>query len=380
MTKLMTDSTLFESDWDAVVIGAGPAGASMATLLARSGKQVLLIDRAEFPRGKVCGCCLSGRAVATIHRLGFESVLLDAIPVERFRFACRTGQVDLPTVGGLSISREALDATIVQLAVTSGATFLSGWTAEIGEISDDRRIVKIKRHLESIVLQCRVILACGGLGQVIEAESKETEQAVQRHSKIGVGATLKHESAFPSRTIIMATGKAGYVGLVQLPDGRLDLAAALQGEAIKKMGGLSPLIQSLLEECHIPLPQSFLSAEWKGTIPLTRTRRYVAAERVFVLGDAAGYIEPFTGEGMAWAFSGAEELLPIALSAINHWERQHARAWEVTYKKSVARKQWVCRLMKILLNHPAIISPVISTLNDFPQLASPFLRAIHGTP
>ena len=62
--------------WDVIVVGAGPGGALLAGLLARSGKQVLLVDKGEFPRHKVCGCCLNGTSLAVLERCGLGSLVL----------------------------------------------------------------------------------------------------------------------------------------------------------------------------------------------------------------------------------------------------------------------------------------------------------------
>ena len=79
--------------WDALVIGAGPAGSVTARELARRGRRVLLVDRATFPRSKVCGGCLNGAAIRTLERLGLGRVLEGALPLDdapcRGRGRCR---------------------------------------------------------------------------------------------------------------------------------------------------------------------------------------------------------------------------------------------------------------------------------------------------
>ena len=73
--------------FDALVIGAGPAGSVTARELARRGCRVLLVDKAHFPRAKVCGCCLNGAAAATLERLGLAHVVADAVPLNRVTVA-----------------------------------------------------------------------------------------------------------------------------------------------------------------------------------------------------------------------------------------------------------------------------------------------------
>jgi 2-polyprenyl-6-methoxyphenol hydroxylase-like FAD-dependent oxidoreductase len=103
----------------------------------------------------------------------------------------------------------------------------------------------------------------------------------------------------------MATGRGGYVGLVRVEDGRLDMAAAFDPVFVKSVGGLGAAAETILREVGWPAPPALAEEPWKGTPALTRRARRLAGHRCFVVGDAAGYVEPFTGEGMAWAVMSA---------------------------------------------------------------------------
>ena len=99
----------------------------------------------------------------------------------------------------------------------------------------------------------------------------------------------------------MAVGKGGYVGLVRVEDGGLNAAAAFERRFLRVCGGPAGAASRILSGSGFPAVSAFGEAEWRGTVALTRTTRPVAADRVFLIGDATGYVEPFTGEGMAWA-------------------------------------------------------------------------------
>src|SRR5260221_4741199 len=100
--------------WDAVVIGAGPAGAVAARELACRGVGVLLVDRGSFPRWKVCGACLNGAALATLEAggLGQQVRQLGAIPLSRMRMAVSGQSVEVPLAGHVALSRQAFDAAL----------------------------------------------------------------------------------------------------------------------------------------------------------------------------------------------------------------------------------------------------------------------------
>ncbi len=364
------------TDWDAIVVGAGAAGATSAYLLAKSGLSVLLLDKKKFPRDKVCGCCLSGRSVQTLSDIGLASVLDGAIACDTFVMGANHRQARLKTSGGMTISRSELDQRLVKQAIDMGVTFLQGETATIDAIQGDRRRVLIGNGRRHEIEQGKVVLACGGLGQRVTAEDQA--EKIEAHSKIGFAAILPPTQLFEPHTIYMATGSVGYVGLVVLEDGRLNIASALNADVIRANSHPGLIIEELIESAGFPVPDGLKSVRWTGTPLLTRRRHQLAAERLFVLGDAAGYVEPFTGEGMAWAFAGSQAGLPLVLSAVKLWDNQLCHQWEQVYRKTVTRRQWSIRILKMILNHPRLVSTTLPVLQLLPSLASPIIHSIHG--
>ena len=97
----------------------------------------------------------------------------------------------------------------------------------------------------------------------------------------------------------MAVDRHGYVGLVRIEGGLLNIAAVLAPDFVKRAGGPPQALAAVLAEAGFPAITSLADADWHGTLPLTRRTSSTASRRVLVMGDAAGYVEPFTGEGMA---------------------------------------------------------------------------------
>src|SRR4051812_35832232 len=91
--------------WDVIAVGAGPAGAVAARELARRGASVLLVERATFPRPKVCGCCLNPWSLATLAGLGLGDLVagLGGVPLHNMRLAAWGRQVMLPRTGSVSL-------------------------------------------------------------------------------------------------------------------------------------------------------------------------------------------------------------------------------------------------------------------------------------
>ena len=111
-------------------------------------------------------------------------------------------------------------------------------------------------------------------------------------------------AGYEPQTVYMACAAEGYVGQVVVEDGRMDMAAALDPLAVKAAGGPGELATKIIDQAGFPPVPDLARLPWKGTPHLTRQSPRLGGERLFVLGDAAGYVEPFTGEGMAWASQG----------------------------------------------------------------------------
>jgi flavin-dependent dehydrogenase len=182
---------------------------------------------------------------------------------------------------------------------------------------------------------------------------------------------------FQPGTIYMACGEGGYVGLVRLEDGRLDIAAALDPRSIKSAGGLGKAAVRILGETGWPAIDCLEDLPWRGTPELTRRAPYLTEDRLFVLGDAAGYVEPFTGEGIGWAVASATAVAPLAARAVRAWDPALARRWHFLYRQIVTRRQRICRLVARVLRRPRLMGAMVTVLAQAPWLATPFVRRLN---
>src|SRR5262249_61026451 len=108
------------------------------------------------------------------------------------------------------------------------------------------------------------------------------------------------------------------------------------------------------------------SAPCRARPALTRQARRRAAERVFVIGDAAGYVEPFTGEGMAWALASGAAVVPLAAA---EWRPELMREWAARYRDVVSRRQAACRAAAAVLRHPLLTAAPVAVLARVPPPA-----------
>jgi flavin-dependent dehydrogenase len=356
--------------WPIVVIGAGPAGAVAAKQAAERGERVLLVDRRRFPRPKVCGCCLNRSALATLASIGLGDVVdrLGGVPLQRLRVHTSRGGVTLPLPGGAAVSRDALDTAIVEAAVGAGVTFVAGQPAKLIRLAECDEAHRVRVGCDEI--RARVLVVADGLGGRFLEAAAGFEPGVAERSYIGLGAVY---DGAPGETpevgcIQMVCGRGGYVGMVRIEDGRVDVAAAFDPGFVRLSGGPAAAAAVVLAEAGRPAPDAMLAATWRGTAKLTR-RRSVAARRLFVVGDAAGYVEPFTGEGIAWAIAGGEAVARIAVTARSAPADVAAAMWTKRHRELLRRRQRWCRLIAAGLRRPAAVALAVAAARRLPRLA-----------
>jgi flavin-dependent dehydrogenase len=374
---------------DALVIGAGVAGASAALHLAKAGARVTLVDRARLPRDKVCGCCLNATAVSLLRELGLGEALERAgsVPTTRITLCSPGRAVTLPSRGGRSLSRSTLDVLLADAAVRAGCAFLSSTSARIERLpAHSRETVHVRvsgagRGAGGQTIRAGVVLVADGLAGTSTAGIGAGKRKIDPGSLRGYGALLpadRHDSR-PGQ-IVMCCGGAGYVGTVVLEDGRLDIAAALKPGAVKALGGPARAVARVVMDAGQPL-DGIDTLRWRATAPLTGARERLSLPGVLILGDAAGYVEPFTGEGMAWALRSAHAATPIVLSAIaNGWRDAHGRQWDRVHRSAVRRGQWRCRLFSKLLRRPVMTDAALGVLGRVPACLVPIATRVAFPP
>jgi flavin-dependent dehydrogenase len=382
VTATLDLETAARRGWDTLVVGAGPAGSLAARELARHGRTVLLVDRSSFPRWKVCGCCLNLRARDALARAGLGALpeQLGGRPLTEILVAARGCRATIPLPGGVAVSREAFDRTLIDAAISAGAHFLPDTNAVLGACIADRREVTLTQSLVRVTARTKLVLAADGLGGRLLAGHENFVVPPDQDSRIGAGVVVESPPcSFRDGIVYMACGRAGYVGMVLLEDGRLDVAAAFDRDGVRRAGGPGSAASAVLAEVGWSLPNLAI-LPWRGTAALTRRASRLFGERVLVLGDAAGYVEPFTGEGMAWALASAIAIAPLALQGVAQWEPAVGSQWERVHRRVVTGRQAACRIVARALRHPILARTAIHILSRMPSLAAPVVRRLNSAP
>ncbi|HEX6962220.1 MAG TPA: FAD-dependent monooxygenase, partial [Lacipirellula sp.] len=175
-----------DQTWDAVVIGAGPAGAVAARQLALQGKRVLLVDKNRLPRDKVCGGCLGGAALDVLHSMGLSHVpaICGAVPLHTFALASDGVAARLPIGRRAAISRRTLDAALVEEAAHAGVVVRDRMLADMApESREPFRCIKLKTDAAEHAVHARVAIIATGLAPCPPGH----ETLISPESRIGLG-------------------------------------------------------------------------------------------------------------------------------------------------------------------------------------------------
>ena len=407
---------LSSQSWDLAVMGAGPAGALVAGLAAKNGLRVALLEKEPWPRNKVCGCCLNGRGVRILREAGVLEYLPDSERVILGKMELRVlwGKARFNLPEGLVMTRPAMDGALVSWAIGCGVSFfpqtrgkplVAGKNfSEMGEngrqqtatseiplqefstSTDGATTKEIPIGWESPskkgILRSKVAVGSWGLVGPGGDQDAFWGQDVSPKSRIGAGTTLPAAASVlpePGK-LWMIAGVGGYVGLVRFANGTIDAAAALDAGYVRLSGGLAQATSRIVEKTDPGLAHACAKASWKGTPPLTRTSRTPGAHRFFLLGDAVGYVEPFTGEGMTWALAGARALASLLPRAVEDWNDNMVGEWARLHQKSVGSRSGLCRAFSKILRYPVLCAGLTGLAGFCPPLATRIAHSLTRDP
>ena len=349
--------------YDAVVVGAGPAGGVAALRLARAGVRTLLVEKRAFPRHKVCGCCLAPAGQGVLDRCGALSVLEGASTVERLEMRHRAGSVSAHTPTYCVLERSVMDQRLIDLFLDAGGACRLGVGA---------RVIDGGVGIGGTEIRARVVLCADGLAGSSLRDRPSFGWEIDRAARVGVGCVVDDVEGDARDAITMCVGDAGYCGVARTSEGRGVVAAALRTGAVRDAGARESML-GLLEEGGVRARSE--RDALRGAPGLTRQRTAFEEDgRVFVVGDASGYVEPFTGEGMSWALRAGELVFDHAMAALDgSYERG---AWSACVERERGRSTLGCRAVTAVLRRPVLTGLCARTARLVPGVASAVARRV----
>ncbi len=379
-------------DAEVIVVGGGPAGSATASFLARAGVDVLLLDRAHFPRDKPCAEYLSPQASRVLDELGaLESVEnagpahLAGMQVHAPGGATFTGEfvADHGFRGfrdhGLALRRSVLDSILIDHARRHGARVLEG-TAVTGLLFADGRAtgVTARGNDGTTELRARLVVGADGLRTIVgrrlglvRAGRWPRRVALVMHYS-GIAGMGPHGE--------MHVFGDGYVGLADVGGGITNVAIVVPATRAPEMKGASGGFADRWIAAHPSVAPRFDGAHRlttpMATGPFNQRARRAWSPGVALVGDAADFFDPFTGEGIYAALRGAELLTPYAFDAVRAGRTKHEvalAAYDRCRRHEFAGKWEVERLVGTAVGLPLLFNRAASVLAARRDLADLFV-------
>lgn len=360
--------------WDFIVVGASMTGSCLARCLVQRGHQVLLVDKSNFPRSKTCGGTLNTRSVDHLRAMGLEDCLSQigsrAISGVEWRTSKKkSGKVFFhPDKQALAVSRYELDSELVEQAIASGAEFLQDVCAKSTEEFSEQIKLQVDQNDEQYSITSQCIIACDGLGSLLARQAGLSVPIKKsKHDYIGTSIVADSwaNSNIPENRILMVVGKEGYTGAVRVEQNRINIAAAIRLEKINR--DVHPAMRALkiLQDAGIQTPKELHeTSHWDCTKPvLKRKVKSPGKSRLLLAGDALGYFEPVTGEGMSW---GLESVLSLEKLLANGWSPEVTERWKNEWLKFKRRRHRLVRIAGLIARSPVTTNFAIKCMRAFP--------------
>ncbi|MDO8484799.1 MAG: NAD(P)/FAD-dependent oxidoreductase [Candidatus Limnocylindrales bacterium] len=359
---------------EVVVVGGGPAGAALAAHLARAGREVVVLERAPRWRWRAGGVFASPAAVAALGRTGLDEATVRAVarPIPAMRVETPRGATFRLTYGAdeggepaVGFDRSRLDPALLELAGEAGADVRPGVAVveaslDVGELTTRGPDGTLAR------LRASVIVGADGLRSVV-ARAAAVARPARLAPRVALTFHLEDPEPVAPRDARMCVLRDGYVGIAPVPGGRVNVGIVLGGtwRPALAANGAEAVARSIVEA--IP-PTADDPAAWRfgrrcdsiaGAWPLGHrvTRRAGATgqrgQGWLLIGDAAGFLDPFTGEGLHRALASAE-LAARAISVDGSRRHEALAAYDRAMQRRFLAKDAVSWLVQAFLARPQL--------------------------
>ena len=350
------------------IVGGGPAGAVLASRLAAGGHEVVVLERSPAWRWRAAGVFTSPAAVAALRGAGLDSTTLAAVarPIPAMRVESATGATFRLTYGAdtggesaVGFDRSRLDPALLDLAAVAGAEIRRGWQVTRADLCAGVLDVRGADGRDT-TLRAGVIVGADGPHSVV-ARAAGVARPVRLDPRVGLTYHLPDTDASAVRDARMRVLRDGYVGIAPVAGGRVNIGIVLgrSWRPVLIRDGARAVADSIVR--GIP-PIDGDPATWRhgeptdalaGAWPLGHRVTRRAGRGWLLVGDAAGFLDPFTGEGLHRALISAE-LAAAAISAQDRGRSDAFTAYERAMQRRFLAKDAVSGLVQAFLGRPSL--------------------------
>ena len=388
---------MMPTHFDAIVVGAGPAGSSAAILLARAGWSVALVEKQRFPRRKVCGECLAASNLPLLDALGIGAGFAASAGHALYQVALMQGEriimADLPAADhprhawGRALGRETLDTLLLEQARASGAVVLQPWSVQAitGTAGDHHCDIRAIGSDQKSTLHAPILIAAHGSWEHLPSSR------VARRFERRPGDLFAFKANFQGATLAkgllpVLSFKGGYGGMVVADQEIATLACCIRADQLEACRRDAPSLSAgeavevfLQRQCR-GVAEALVTAQregaWLASGPIDPGIRLGKDDTFFRIGNAAGEAHPIIGEGMSMAMQSAWLLctqllrpaLPRSSLSDADWLRGVQSRYAADWRQHFAPRLRLAAAFAQLAMRPAMSSPMLALLSNWPAL------------
>ncbi|MBT3742362.1 MAG: tryptophan 7-halogenase [Polaribacter sp.] len=367
-------------NFDIIIIGGGLAGLCNAIHLSKFDKKVLLIEKNNYPKHKVCGEYISNEVLPYLEFLDINPFNFGAVKIDRFELSTTKGNLisaKLP-LGGFGISRYKLDFELSKKAIKNGVTILKDIVLNV-DFSNDSFLVQTKENKK---YTSKITIGAFGKRSVLDV--KMNRNFIQKKSPY-LGVKIHVKGNFPEDLVALHNFKGGYCGVSKVENNAINLCYITNFLSFKKYKNIDDFQQKVVFQNHF-LKEIFNGSEAIFEKPLTISQisfvtKNPVENHILMCGDSAGMIHPLCGNGMSMAIQSAQlsSLLILnyfngELNSRNELEKQYIRDWNRKFSFRLKTGHFIAMLFR----KDKIAAVLLQVLKKLPFLLPIIIKQTHG--
>ena len=367
---------------EVLIIGGGLAGLTAALHLSKIGFQVVVVEKNEFPKHKVCGEYISNEVLPYFTWLDLKITDLSPTNITQLQFSTVSGKTiaGVLPLGGFGISRYCLDNYLYKKAIENGCEIIQD---SVEKIVFENEIFTVTTSNKTI-LKYKIVIGAFGKRSIID--QKLNRYFIQKKSP-WLAVKAHYSGDFPNDLVGLHNFKGGYCGVSKVENDIINICYLADFKTFKKFKNVqdyqnsvvakNPYLKTIFEKSNLlfdkPLTISQISFEKKQAVE----------NHILMIGDTAGLIHPLCGNGMAMAIHSAKIVSELVdkyfnneIKSRNELENEYIKEWSFNFRKRLKTG----RLLSNLLQKQKLSGIILRILIVFPLLLSIIIKKTHGKP
>lgn len=370
-----------KTNWDVLIIGGGLAGLTAAIHLSQKDLKVLLIEKSDYPRHKVCGEYISNEILPYLSWLGVDISQLNPTYISKFEFSSNDGKnaAAILPLGGFGVSRYTLDYFLYQKALANNSVILKD---TVINIVFDHDIFTVTTSEQT--LTAKIVLGAFG-------KRSNVDQVLNRnffHKKSAWLAVKAHYLGNTDNDLVaLHNFNGGYCGVSKVENDIINICYLADYTTFKQYKNIEEYQQNVLYK-NKHLKSVFENSTLLFEKPLTISqisfdKKQAVENHILMIGDTAGLIHPLCGNGMAMAIHSAKIASELILDFYTDkkisrelLEKKYQKEWN----KNFGKRLFMGRILARILTHKNITNILVSVAASFPGLLLAIIKQTHGKP